>query len=276
MVTKVHSILQALSHINKVRDTARSEAHHRVQLSEATLLDVTNVMLASSWSVSRAKRFLDVIASLLAIMLLSPFLLVIALIVGFSTKGPIIFSQERLGIHGRLFTIFKFRTMQASSERRIGPAITVHGDPRITRLGALLRRYKLDELPQFYNVLKGDMSLVGPRPKLPHHNGMGMPFRPGLTGAATLAFRREEEMLRFIPVSDIDRFYDQTIKPTKAQLDSEYMESATLASDLVVMIRTAIACVVLESDWMCHCSLHLGRSAHFVLSGQSGSGDGND
>ncbi len=87
------------------------------------------------------------------------------------------------------------------------------------------------------------MSLVGPRPKLPHHEGMKMPFRPGLTGAATLAFRREEEMLRKVPPHDLDKFYDSTVKPLKARLDSEYMERATLTSDLGLLLSTASACI---------------------------------
>jgi lipopolysaccharide/colanic/teichoic acid biosynthesis glycosyltransferase len=244
----VYSIHHKLTYFDKRRDVNGPGTLHKTLTLEAKRIGASNGVQASRWSVSRAKRFLDVIASLTAIALLSPFMFVLAMMVGLSTKGPIIFAQKRVGSHGKLFTIFKFRTMEVGSTQQGGPAITVHGDPRVTRLGAFLRRYKLDELPQLFNLLRGEMSLVGPRPKLPHHEAMGMPFRPGLTGAATLAFHREEEMLRLIPAHDLDGFYDRTVKPLKARLDWEYMGSATLASDLVLMINTAIACVRFRSD----------------------------
>jgi lipopolysaccharide/colanic/teichoic acid biosynthesis glycosyltransferase len=227
--------------------------HSRVSSREydyviaAPSLSAVNVAQASRWSVSNAKRFLDIIASLIALLLLSPFMFALSLLVGLTSSGPVFFAQRRVGSHGRLFTIFKFRTMEVAPAQQAGPAITVHGDRRVTRVGAILRRYKLDELPQFYNVLSGDMSLVGPRPKLPHHEGMKMPFRPGLTGAATLAFRCEEEMLRSVPPQELDKFYDRTVKPLKARLDSEYMERATLISDLVLILSTAAACVGLRT-----------------------------
>jgi lipopolysaccharide/colanic/teichoic acid biosynthesis glycosyltransferase len=122
-------------------------------------------------------------------------------------------------------------------------SITVSGDVRITPIGALLRRYKLDELPQFWNVLRGDMSLVGPRPKLPHHEALLMTCRPGITGAATLAFRNEEEFLSEIPEDQLETFYETFVKPAKAHLDLEYMRTATLSSDLRVLWRTASACL---------------------------------
>ncbi|HVJ09514.1 MAG TPA: sugar transferase [Acidisarcina sp.] len=209
---------------------------------------MATVAREGSWSISRAKRFLDVMASLVAILLLAPFIPFLALMVKLSTKDSIIFTQQRAGRHGRLFTIFKFRTMKSCLTLEGNLAITVRGDPRITRLGAFLRRHKLDELPQFYNVLRGEMSLVGPRPKLPHHVGMEMPFRPGLTGAATLAFHREEEMLQLIPTHELDGFYENTVKPLKAWLDWEYMENATLFSDLALMIHTIIACIGFASE----------------------------
>jgi lipopolysaccharide/colanic/teichoic acid biosynthesis glycosyltransferase len=115
-------------------------------------------------------------------------------------------------------------------------------------LGAALRKYKLDELPQFYNVLVGDMSIVGPRPKLPHLEVMHMPFRPGLTGAATLAFRREEEMLQHIPEHELETFYSHSIKPLKARLDWAYMEQSTLKTDLALMIRTVAVCIGVRRD----------------------------
>ena len=104
---------------------------------------------------------------------------------------------------GKEFTVYKFRSMYVT--HRPGSPVTVRGDARITQVGAFLRRFKLDELPQLWNVLKGDMSLVGPRPKLPHHEGLHLLVRPGLTGAATLAFRDEEELLAAFPQKSLER-----------------------------------------------------------------------
>ena len=113
----------------------------------------------------------------------------------------------------------------------------------MTRIGRFLRKYKLDELPQLFNVLRGQMSLIGPRPKLPHLEVMPMPFRPGLTGAATLAFRREEEMLQDVSDDDLEVYYCRMIKPLKSKIDWEYMCEATLASDLALLYKTARCCV---------------------------------
>jgi lipopolysaccharide/colanic/teichoic acid biosynthesis glycosyltransferase len=146
-----------------------------------------------------------------------------------------------VGRDGVLFTVFKFRTMAIDAQAD-GPSLTKRGDPRVTRFGGFLRKYKLDELPQLINVLRGDMSLVGPRPKLPHLEVMHMPFRPGVTGAATLAFRCEEEMLQDIPDEDLEAYYCRMIKPLKAKIDWDYMREATLASDFSLLYETAFCC----------------------------------
>lgn len=245
-----HTVFSILNAPVTVAEFRGGEPLRIPRKAEAADADPVEVRLAhaSSWSVSSAKRFLDIISSLVALLLLSPFMLALALIVGFTSKGPIFFAQRRVGSHGKLFTIFKFRTMEVAPEQHSGSAITVQGDRRVTGAGAILRQFKLDELPQFYNVLSGDMSLVGPRPKLPHHEGMRMPFRPGLTGAATLAFRCEEQMLCSIPAQDLDKFYDRTVKPLKARLDSDYMENATLLTDIGILLSTATACSGLGRD----------------------------
>jgi lipopolysaccharide/colanic/teichoic acid biosynthesis glycosyltransferase len=247
MDSKVFSILDASASSPIRRTVRRSDVPRPLPPSEAPKLDAVKIYYASAWSVSRAKRLLDVVASLTALILLSPLLFLLALLVAASSKGPVLFAQRRIGRSGKLFTIFKFRTMEITAGKQVPTAITVRGDRRITRVGALLRRYKLDELPQFLNVLTGDMSLVGPRPKLPHHEGMTMPFRPGLTGAATLAFRHEEDLLRAVPVYDLERFYEHRIKPRKAKLDMEYMQRSTLATDLVLILRTATSCIASKS-----------------------------
>jgi lipopolysaccharide/colanic/teichoic acid biosynthesis glycosyltransferase len=122
----------------------------------------------------------------------------------------------------------------------MGPEHTAIGDPRITPIGHFLRRFKLDELPQLYNVLKGDMSLVGPRPKLPDHELTAMTCRPGVTGAATLAFRNEQHLLCRVPAGHLATYYREHIIPLKMHLDTDYMRAATLASDLHVLFVTVL------------------------------------
>jgi lipopolysaccharide/colanic/teichoic acid biosynthesis glycosyltransferase len=198
-----------------------------------------------AWSLSDLKRVFDLICAVIGLVLFFPLMVVIGVVVALSSQGPVLFRQKRMGRWGTLFTIYKFRTMEAGAEN--GPCITVQGDCRITRVGALLRKFKLDELPQFINVIRGDMSFIGPRPKLPHHESLHMPFRPGITGAATLAFRCEEELLRHIPEGDLDIFYARTIKPLKAKLDWDYMQRATWWSDLQLLWCTATACLTSQT-----------------------------
>ena len=203
-------------------------------------------VVGSEWTLSQLRRGLDFVLAFLGIALFSPVLCLLALAVWTSSPGPVIFRQQRVGRLGQLFTIYKFRTMDAWPQQK-GLSVTRHGDRRITRLGRILRRYKLDELPQLVNVLVGDMSLVGPRPKLPdhqHRHAQLMPFRPGITGAATLVFRCEEEMLRQIPEEQLEAFCRYKLTPYKTQLDYEYAERATWTTDLVLMVRTAEACLV--------------------------------
>jgi lipopolysaccharide/colanic/teichoic acid biosynthesis glycosyltransferase len=205
--------------------------------------------LASNWTVSTTRRFLDIAVALLVLTVFSIPMLAIATLIQFSSRGPAFFVQPRVGRKGKLFRIYKFRTMISSSGTASGPSLTRDGDSRITPLGRILRKLKLDELPQFYNILRGDMSLVGPRPKLPQYAAIrNMPFRPGITGAATLAFRREEEVLRHIHPSLLDVFYNQQIRPMKANIDLNYMAHATFLSDLRIVAATFLACIMPEAD----------------------------
>jgi len=204
--------------------------------------------LASNWTVSLTRRFLDIAAALLVLAVFSIPMLAIATLIQLSSHGPALFHQPRAGRKGKLFRIYKFRTMVSSSGTASGPSLTRDGDSRITPLGRILRKLKLDELPQFYNILRGDMSLVGPRPKLPQYAAIrDMPFRPGITGAATLAFRREEEVLRHIHPSLLDAFYNQQIRPIKANIDLNYMAHATFLSDLRIVAATFLACILPEA-----------------------------
>src|ERR1700760_1639884 len=201
----------------------------------------------SAWSVSALKRCLDLVFAVLALLLFWPLLVLAAVLVRYKSPGPVIFRQKRVGRDGVLFTVFKFRTMAIATQDD-GPSLTKRGDPRVTRFGGFLRKYKLDELPQLINVLRGDMSLVGPPPKLPHLEVMHMPFRPGVTGAATLAFRCEEEMLQDIPDEELEAYYCTMIKPLKAKIDWDYMSEASFMSDLALMWETVFSCVSSRSN----------------------------
>jgi lipopolysaccharide/colanic/teichoic acid biosynthesis glycosyltransferase len=191
----------------------------------------------SPWCASSTKRVFDLFCVVPALIVLSPALAIVAFAVRLTSPGPVIFRQQRAGRRRKLFTIYKFRTMVENSEA-MGPGHTAKGDPRITPIGNFLRRFKLDELPQLYNVLRGDMSLVGPRPKLPHHDHTLLICRPGVTGAATLAFRDEQRILCEVPAENLETFYQQHVVPRKLSLDADYMSQATLATDIGVLFAT--------------------------------------
>lgn len=184
-----------------------------------------------------AKRAIDVLAAALGLLLLAPLLGLIALAVKLDSRGPVFFRQERVGLAGERFRMFKFRTMVVDAEAQ-GLQITVAGDARITRVGRFLRRHKLDELPQLIDVLRGTMSLVGPRPEVPryvqrypeHLRDRVLSVRPGVTDIASLRFGREAELLAKSPHPE--RHYVEVILPEKLRVAADYLENATLASDL--------------------------------------------
>jgi lipopolysaccharide/colanic/teichoic acid biosynthesis glycosyltransferase len=194
-----------------------------------------------SWGLSSGKRLFDILVSSLILLGLALPMLLIAACIRLSSRGPAIFRQKRVGQSGRLFDIYKFRSMTISHGKP-GSGLTKSGDCRVTWLGKWLRMLKLDELPQFYNVLRGDMSIVGPRPKLPQFaDELNLAYRPGITGAASLAFRREEEILASVPADQIETFYHERIKPLKAVIDARYAAQATFRSDLQIICSTLCA-----------------------------------
>jgi lipopolysaccharide/colanic/teichoic acid biosynthesis glycosyltransferase len=190
-----------------------------------------------------AKRLFDLIGAATALLILSPLLLVLAVCIRLDSRGPALFRQERVGRHGHPFRIHKFRTMRLDAERH-GPQLTVGDDPRITRFGRWLRHHRLDELPQFIDVLKGDMSLVGPRPEVPRFVAHYPPalrvrllaVRPGITDPASLV--QMDEASRLAGSSDPDRDYVERILPAKLNAAADYASRATLWTDLVVLART--------------------------------------
>jgi lipopolysaccharide/colanic/teichoic acid biosynthesis glycosyltransferase len=197
-------------------------------------------------SYAPASRFFDVVLAAIALVLLSPLLLIIAVLVKRQDGGPALYKARRVGKDGRLFTLLKFRTMVVDAART-GPGITAAGDPRITPFGAWLRRTKLDELPQLVNVLRGEMSLVGPRPEDPRYVALYTPeqrrvltVRPGMTGPASLSHRNEEQMLTG---TDWETEYRKRIMQEKLEIDLNYLANRRLWSDLQIIARTALSLV---------------------------------
>jgi lipopolysaccharide/colanic/teichoic acid biosynthesis glycosyltransferase len=204
-----------------------------------------------------ARRALDLLVAGGALLVLAPLLLAVAAAVRLESPGPALFRQRRVGRGGRPFAMVKFRTMRAGSA---GPRITPVGDRRVTPMGAWLRRWKIDELPQLLNVLAGHMSLVGPRPEVPEYlarlGDAGREYvrvRPGLADPATLAWFDEPE--RLARVADPERAYLEEILPEKARLSLEYQRRRTLASDLGVLWAVARRLAggrAAPAAWRCH------------------------
>lgn len=202
----------------------------------------------SLWSASVSKRLFDIVCVICALPLALPVLLFVGLAVRLTSKGPIVFRQQRMGRNGQCFTILKFRTMpvscgpvssgQVSAGTSTRPTLTSLSNQQFTPIGRFLRRWKLDEVPQLINILRGEMSLVGPRPKLACYESVRLACRPGLTGFATLVFAREEMALATLPQGDVDGYYQAVLKPMKLRLDAEYMGRATFSSDLKIILKS--------------------------------------
>jgi lipopolysaccharide/colanic/teichoic acid biosynthesis glycosyltransferase len=190
------------------------------------------------------KRTFDMVASLLALSLLLPMMLVLALAVALTSPGGAFFRQVRVGRHGRPFELLKFRSMRPGSEAR-GQITVGERDPRITGVGHFLRRTKLDELPQLINILMGDMSVVGPRPEVPKYVALYSPeqravltVRPGLTSLASIAYINENEVLG--RSADPERTYVDEVMPAKLALDLKYVREQSVMLDMTIIARTAL------------------------------------
>ena len=189
------------------------------------------------------KRLFDITFAILGLTILSPVLIILSLIIIITSPDPIFYRQKRVGRHGKLFTLFKFRTMVHNADKMPGGSITVAKDDRVTSIGKLLRRWKLDELPALWNVLKGDMSFVGPRPDVPGYadklegeSRRVLEMRPGITGPATLKYSNEEKLL--FEVENPKKYNDEVIFPDKVQINLEYMDNWSLWMDIKIIFKT--------------------------------------
>lgn len=193
------------------------------------------------------KRIFDFLVSLLGIIILSPIFIIVSIAIKLDSKGNILFLQKRVGRYGKEFNIYKFRTMVTDAEK-LGKQITIGKDNRITRVGAFLRKFKIDELPQLFNVLKGDMSLVGPRPEVPKYVSLYteeqkkvLNVRPGITDIASLRYKDENDILG--KVDNPEEYYINVIMKDKLNLNLEYIEKSNIIFDIYLIVKTILKCL---------------------------------
>ena len=191
------------------------------------------------------KRIFDIVVSLVLIVLLSPLLLVLSILIVLDSRGGVFYRQERVTQYGRKFRIFKFRTMVADADK-IGTQVTVSNDSRITRVGSVIRKYRLDEIPQLFNILLGDMSLVGTRPESTHYVKHYAPemfatllLPAGVTSEASIKYKDEAELLN--KADDVDKVYIEKVLPGKMKYTLESISNFSFIKDIETMFRTVIA-----------------------------------
>ena len=196
------------------------------------------------------KRVFDIFFSLFGIVVFCPVMIACGLAVLFSSRGPIFFRQDRMGMNFRVFQILKFRSMVVDAPK-LGEQVTVSGDPRVTSVGRLLRKTKLDELPQLFNVLMGDMSFVGPRPEVPEYVNMFRPdytellsVRPGITDIASITYRNEETILA--AAADPKHAYATEVLPEKIRLGKLYINQQSIVLDIRLLVMTVLKIVGVE------------------------------
>ena len=203
--------------------------------------------MLSRWPDSRAKRLIDVFGAVILLVPVLPLMAIVAVVIKLTSPGPVLFQQIRCGRDGRRFHVLKFRSMR-HSRSHIGPGLTCSNDTRVTPVGRVIRKWKLDELPQLVNVICGEMSLVGPRPDLPEYldalpsaQRQVLHLKPGITSIATLRFRNEEELLSKVPTEALTAYYIADVLPQKIKMELDYACQASLFSDLAVLLRTVVA-----------------------------------
>ena len=215
-----------------------------MSMSEAEMIkDNKKCRDMMSPAINRIKRGLDILGSITGMIVFSPLFLLIYLVIKIENGGKVIFSQERIGYQGKPFILYKFRSMKESAEADGKPALCCQGDKRLTRVGRFLREHHLDELPQLWNVLKGDMSLVGPRPEVPRYVRLYseaqrkvLLVRPGITDLASIAYRNENDLLA--RSDDPERTYVEEVMPAKLELNRRYIVEFSLLGDLRLIGRT--------------------------------------
>lgn len=217
----------------------------RIALPEELAYEQPGEGLPSAWSISSAKRLWETILASIALILVTPFVLAASVFV-LTSRGPLLFASIRVGKKGKLIRVLKFRTMW--HQKHLGIQLTRGEDERITPPGRWLRKWKLDELPQLINVLRGEMSLVGPRPDSPEfietlpENVQSTLFliRPGITSVASVKFRDEQSLLAHVPENELRSYYIRSLLPHKISIDLDYASRATFCSDLRLLLRTAL------------------------------------
>ena len=199
------------------------------------------------------RRFVEAVLAAICLIILAPLFLVVAFLIKLQDGGRVFHVSNRTGLNGKTFLLYKFRTMVPDADK-IGKGITSANDQRVTSVGRVLRKYKIDELPQLLNVVTGDMAIVGPRPEDPRYVSLYSPeqrnvlsSRPGITSPASVAFRREE---RLLAGRDWEERYINEVMPRKLAMELDYASRRTLASDLVVIFKTFVAVSNRRSDAM--------------------------
>lgn len=228
--------IQVFDRENGESGPARNADHHR--------------SFAKGFYAKYGKRTLDILSATAGLILLSPLFGLVACCIKLTSRGPVFYRQVRIGQEGRPFQILKFRSMVTQTSE-MDLRITVAGDPRVTAIGRILRRYKVDELPQLWNVFRGNMSLVGPRPEVPVYvagytpeQRMVLFARPGITDPASLAYRHEEEILA--DQGDPEQFYRTQILPDKLARNIAYLQQITLRNDIRIILKTGSSSFLLS------------------------------
>ena len=196
----------------------------------------------NSFYAKYGKRIFDLFLAIPSLIILSPVFLISAILIKLESPGPIIFAQERIGQNGKIFKLYKFRTMIKDASK-VGPPVTTANDPRITKVGKLLRKYKIDEMLQIINIIKGDMSVIGPRPEIKKYVEMFkdeykeiLKIKPGMTDYALIAFRNEEEILA--KFENVEEGYIKEIMPKKIELYKKYIKDMSLLTDIKIFFKS--------------------------------------